>query len=124
MRSPCSSASLFTATSAHAASQPNILFILTEDQGPHMSFLETPGVETPNMDSIAKSGVYFREAFVAYPVCSASKAAIYTGVHNHMNGLQGNTYNFFKPDAQVTDAERNRPLCQTLVHSRRVSDAH
>jgi N-sulfoglucosamine sulfohydrolase len=100
----------FTVTAANAALRPNILFILTEDQGPHMSFLETPGIETPNMDSIARSGVYFREAFVAYPVCSASKAAIYTGVHNHVNGLRGNTYNFFKPDSQVTDAERNRPL--------------
>jgi N-sulfoglucosamine sulfohydrolase len=101
-----------TATPADAATRPNILFILTEDQGPHMSFLGTPGVETPHMDSIAESGVYFREAFVAYPVCSASKAAIYTGVHNHMNGLQGNTYNYFKPDASVTPAERNRPLAR------------
>ncbi len=101
---------LFTAAVVQAAPRPNILFILTEDQGPHMSFLETPGVQTPSMDSIATGGVYFREAFVAYPVCSASKAAIYTGVHNHVNGLQGNTYNFFKPAAQVTVAERNRPL--------------
>ena len=95
-----------------ASPRPNILFILTEDQGPHMSFLQTPGVETPHMDSIAEGGVYFREAFVAYPVCSASKAAIYTGVHNHMNGLQGNTYNYFKPDSEVTPAERNRPLAR------------
>ena len=100
--------------SAIATPRPNILFILTEDQGPHMSFLGTPGVETPNMDSIAESGVYFREAFVAYPVCSSSKAAIYTGVHNHMNGIQGNTYNYFKPDVKVTPAERNRPLARRL----------
>lgn len=105
-------AAVALATSADAADRPNILFILTEDQGPHMSFLGTPGVETPHMDSIAETGVYFREAFVAYPVCSASKAAIYTGVHNHMNGLQGNTYNYFKPDSEVTPAERNRPLAR------------
>lgn len=112
---------LFVATPlSEAASRPNILFILTEDQGPHMSFLETPGVETPHMDSIAEAGVYFREAFVAYPVCSASKAAIYTGVHNHMNGLQGNTYNYFKPDSQVTPAERNRPLARRS----RIRDAY
>lgn len=97
-----------------ADSRPNILFILTEDQGPHLSFLGTPGLETPHMDSIARRGVYFREAFVAYPVCSSSKAAIYTGVHNHMNGLQGNTYNYFKPDSEVTQAERNQPLARRL----------
>lgn len=96
------------------ASRPNVLFILTEDQGPHLSFLGTPGLETPQMDSIAAGGIYFREAFVAYPVCSSSKAAIYTGVHNHVNGLQGNTYNYFKPDSEVTEEERNRPLARRL----------
>ncbi len=101
-------------TKTTAAPRPNILFILTEDQGPHISFLGTPGVETPQMDSIARGGVYFREAFVAYPVCSSSKAAIYTGVHNHLNGIQGNTYNYFKPDSRVTQAERNRPLARRL----------
>lgn len=48
----------------------NILFILTEDQGAHMSFVGTPGLSTPNMDRLAKSGVYFDRAFVNYPVCS------------------------------------------------------
>ena len=59
--------------------KPNILFILTEDQGAHLGFLGTPGLQTPHMDSLARSGVLFRNAFVAYPVCSPSKACIYTG---------------------------------------------
>lgn len=100
-------------TICFAAERPNILFILTEDQGAHLSFLETPGLETPNMDSLAKAGTYFRNAFVAYPVCSASKAAIYTGLHSHTNGIMNNTHNFHKPASQVTQAEKNQLLSKT-----------
>ena len=97
---------------AHAAApaKPNVLFILTEDQGAHLSFLGTPGLQTPHMDELARSGVYFNRAFVAYPVCSPTKAAIYTGLHNHTNGLLNNTPNFHKPAAQLTPAERNNAL--------------
>jgi len=78
----------------HAGAQtnrPNVLFILTEDQGAHLGFLGTPGVRTPNMDALARSGVYFHNAYVVYSVCSASKAALYTGLHNHANGILNNT---------------------------------
>ena len=92
------------------ASPANILFILTEDQGAQAGFLGTPGLLTPNMDRLARSGVQFDKAFVAYPVCSASKASIYTGLHSHSNGLLNNTENFHKPAAELSDAELKRPI--------------
>lgn len=95
---------------ATAAPKPNILFILTEDQGAQAGFLGTPGIRTPHMDRLAMSGRVFRNAFVVYPVCSASKAAIFTGLHNHANGLLNNTMNFHKPAAQLTKAERANPI--------------
>ena len=95
---------------AAASSKPNLLFILTEDQGAHLSFLGTAGLQTPHMDSLAKSGVYFRNAFVAYPVCSPSKAAIYTSLPNHLNGILNNTPNFHKPAEKLTPAELKNPL--------------
>ena len=98
---------------AAAPARPNILFILTEDQGAQLSFLGTPGLQTPHMDSLARTGVYFNEAFVAYPVCSPSKSAIYTGLHNHTNGILNNTINLHKPASQVTAAERNHVLFRT-----------
>lgn len=100
-----------TALSAAAAvRRPNLLFILTEDQGSQLGFLGTAGLQTPHLDALARSGVYFNRAYVAYPVCSASKAAIYTGLHNHTNGILNNTLNYHKPAAQVTAAEREAPL--------------
>jgi N-sulfoglucosamine sulfohydrolase len=104
----------------HAAEtrRPNILFILTEDQGAHLGFLGTPGLQTPNMDALAKSGVYFDNAFVSYPVCSPSKAAIYTSVPNHMNGLLNNTLNYHQPADKLTPAQVKNPLYQrNRVHS-------
>ena len=105
---------LLTSVSAVAATaRPNVLFILTEDHGAQLSFLGTPGLQTPHMDTLARTGLYFDQAFVAYPVCSASKAAIYTGLHNHTNGILNNTINLPKPASQVTAAERNHPLYRT-----------
>lgn len=96
-----------------AADRPNILFVLTEDQGAHLSRLGTAGLQTPRMDALANSGVYFNHAFVAYPVCSASKAALYTGLHGHTNGILNNTHNYHKPAAQVSAQEHGRLLART-----------
>ena len=98
---------------AAATGRPNLLFILPEDQGAQLSFVGTPGLQTPHMDSLARTGVYFNRAYVAYPVCSASKAAIYTGLHNHANGILNNTLNYHKPAAKVTAAEREHVLYRT-----------
>ncbi len=92
------------------ASRPNVLIILTEDHGAHMGALGTPGIKTPNMDALAKFGTLFRNAFVAYPVCSASKAALYTSLHNHTNGILNNTLNLHKPADKLLPAERNHEL--------------
>lgn len=91
------------------SAQPNILFILTEDQGAHMSALGRTDIQTPNMDALAASGALFRRAYVAYPVCSASKACIMTGLHSNTNGLVNNTNNFFKRADKLTEAEKKTP---------------
>ncbi len=90
--------------------KPNILFILTEDQGAHLGCLGTAGLQTPHMDALARSGALFRNAFVAYPVCSASKACIYAALHNHRSGILNNTVNYHKPAAELTPAQRRFPL--------------
>lgn len=94
------------------ATFPNILFFLAEDQGAQLGYLKTPGLETPNIDALARKGLYFKNAFVAYPVCSASKASIYTGLFGHTNGILNNTHNFHKPASQVTAAERALKLAK------------
>ena len=103
--------SAFAAPAAQpAGAKPNILFVLTEDQGPQLSYLGTPGLSTPNMDRVVRAGTYFDRAYVAYPVCSPSKAAIYTGTYPHTNGMLSNTQNFFVPADQLTPAQKSNGI--------------
>jgi uncharacterized sulfatase len=59
--------------------KPNIIFILTDDQAPWALGLSgDPNASTPNMDQLAKEGVYLSNAFTTTPVCSPSRASIMT----------------------------------------------
>ena len=87
----------------------NVLLLLVEDQGAHLGSLGTPGLATPNMDALALDSVLFRQYFVGYPVCSPSKACMYSGLYSHRNGLINNTHNLFKPASKITEAERQTP---------------
>ena len=62
--------------------QPNIILIVTDDQGyADLSAYEhvSANCQTPNMDRIAQNGVLFDNCYVSGPVCSPSRAAMYTG---------------------------------------------
>ncbi len=60
--------------------QPNILVIVTDDQGhADLSCMGAPDFRTPHLDSLASAGVRFTDWYAASPVCSPSRAAIMTG---------------------------------------------
>ncbi len=67
-----------------AAEQPNILFILSDDQQHDtIHALGNPDIQTPNIDSLVKSGVAFTNAYImggsSPGVCSPSRACLLTG---------------------------------------------
>ncbi len=69
---------------AAASDKPNILIIVTDDQGyADLSAYKhhAPDVRTPNMDRLANRGVLFTQAYVTAPVCSPSRAGWNTGQH-------------------------------------------
>ena len=72
-----------------AAKQPNILLIVSEDNGPDLGCYGVTAVTTPNLDGLAKKGIRFDRAFVTYSVCSPSRSTIYTGLYPHQNGQIG-----------------------------------
>lgn len=63
-------------------SRPNIIFILTDDQRWNaLGYAGNKEIQTPEMDNLAQSGVYFSHAIVTTPICSASRSSIFTGIH-------------------------------------------
>ncbi len=99
MRKPLSALSLAVALAipvlslslpAQAAStdpaRPNILLIVADDMG--QADLGSFGgeIDTPNLDSLAASGVRMSN-FQAAPACSPTRAALLTGVDPHLAGL-------------------------------------
>lgn len=60
--------------------RPNIVFILTDDQGAWaMGCAGNGEVKTPNLDRLAASGVRFDNFFCTSPVCSPARASLFTG---------------------------------------------
>jgi arylsulfatase A-like enzyme len=77
-----------------AASKPNVVILYTDDQGTlDANCYGSTDLKTPNIDSLAKAGVRFTQAY-AHTVCCPSRAAMLTGRHPQRSGVnswtQGN----------------------------------
>ena len=66
----------------------NILFIVSEDNGPEIGCYGT-SISTPHLDKLALDGALFRNAYVPQAGCSQSRAAFLTGLYPHQNGQIG-----------------------------------
>ena len=89
------------------AASPNILFILSDDQGAWaMRCAGNDEMVTPNLDRLAASGVRFDNFFCASPVCSPARASILTGRIPSQHGVQdflrsGNSRFLPNDDAEI-----------------------
>ena len=87
--------------------RPNILFILSDDQGAWaMRCAGNEEMVTPNLDRLAASGVRFDNFFCASPVCSPARASILTGRIPSQHGVQdflraGNSRHLDNDDAEI-----------------------
>jgi arylsulfatase A-like enzyme len=78
------------ATAAAPPKQYNMVFVLVDDlRYDSMGFL-TPGLQTPNINFLAKNGVYFPNAVVTSALCSPSRATILTGQTARNHGVIDN----------------------------------
>ena len=72
-----------------SAERPNILFIVSEDNGPELGCYGDRFAKTPTLDAMAARGVRFERAFVPFSVCSPSRACFLTGLWPQQNGHLG-----------------------------------
>ena len=89
----CTSLILFSLAVQASGNQPNIIWIIAEDQSDHFGSYGETLAKTPHVDRLSAEGAKFTRAFVTAPVCSPSRSAIITGMyqtsigaHNHRSG--------------------------------------
>ena len=76
---------------AAANPKPNILFILTDDQGyGDVGRHGHPLLKTPHQDALHDQSVRFENFYVS-PSCSPTRAALMTGMHEFRNGVTHTT---------------------------------
>jgi N-sulfoglucosamine sulfohydrolase len=80
---------LFIGLQVTAVEQPNILFIVSEDNSAQIGCYGDSRVTTPHLDSLAANGVRYDRAYVPYSVCSPSRAAYLTGLYTRQTGHVG-----------------------------------
>src|SRR4051812_33753790 len=74
------SVAMVTSSTAAAMKKPNILIVLADDVGwAEFGFQGNKDIPTPNIDSIANSGIRFPQGYVAATYCSPSRAGLMTG---------------------------------------------
>ena len=99
------------------AKQPlNVVLILTDDQGAHLSSLGTKGIATPYTDELARNGMLFTNAFAVVPSCSPSRSSIMTGMFPHANGHWRNTITPKLSDGDKEFTRESSTIDQVGIH--------
>jgi arylsulfatase A-like enzyme len=67
--------------------KPNVIVLLADDLGKYdISLYGGKDVPTPNIDTLAASGVTFTDGYVTAPICSPSRAGLLTGRYQQRFG--------------------------------------
>ena len=72
---------------AHSSRRPNVILILTDDQGyGDVGVHGNDVLRTPNLDRLAREGVRIKEFYVT-PLCATTRASLLTGRYNQRTGV-------------------------------------
>ncbi|MBT3380281.1 MAG: sulfatase-like hydrolase/transferase [Lentisphaerae bacterium] len=97
-----------------AETGPNILLLMTDQQ--RYDSLGCYGAEfahTPNLDRLAAEGALFERCYVNNPICTPSRASLFTGKHLHGHGVYRLYDNL--PEDEVLFPERLQALGYTTA---------
>jgi arylsulfatase A-like enzyme len=87
---------------AEEESKPNVLFIAIDDMNDGITlFGKDRPFKTPNLEKLAKRGVFFSRAYCSSPACNPSRASVLTGKRPHLTGVYGNKTNWRKACREV-----------------------
>ncbi|MBF12574.1 MAG: N-acetylgalactosamine 6-sulfate sulfatase [Flavobacteriaceae bacterium] len=81
---------LFSQKPYNSVKKPNIIIILTDDQGyADVSYSGLKDLMTPNIDMLREDGMRFNYFYTNSPVCSPTRASIMTGKYPDKVGVPG-----------------------------------
>ena len=70
-----------------ANDRPNIVMIVSDDQGYNDLGILGNGIKTPALDRLAKEGTRLTNFYVSWPACTPSRASLLTGRYPQRNGI-------------------------------------
>ena len=76
-------------TSEAELHRPNLLLLVSDDQGTVLGCYGSQGVQTPELDALAAEGTRFTRAYAPSAVCTPSRSTIYTGLMPAHHGATG-----------------------------------
>ena len=80
---------LLAVFAADPAPRPNLLILLTDDQGyGDAAFQGHPVLKTPHLDKLAASGLKLTQCYASAPVCSPSRAGLMSGQHPYRHAIR------------------------------------
>jgi arylsulfatase A-like enzyme len=101
-------------TNAQKTEKPNIIIILTDDQGyGDVGFNGNKQLKTPNLDRLAANGVVFTNGYASYAVCGPSRAGLITGRYQDRFGYSRNPL-FAPKDASIGLPLEEETLAEAL----------
>jgi len=75
-------------TLALGAGRPNVLLIVSDDQGYHdLGCYGNADIKTPHLDKLAAGGVRLTDFYVTWPACTPSRGSLLTGRYPQRNGI-------------------------------------
>ncbi len=81
------------AQAAEEAQKPNIILVMTDDQGwGQMGYYNHPVLKTPNLDAMAANGLRFDRFYAGAASCSPTRATVMTGRSNDRTGVLNHGY--------------------------------
>lgn len=100
--------SLFSCEQSIDNERPNIILIMTDDQGwGQTGYYDHPVLQTPNLDAMAKNGLRFDRFYAGAPVCSPTRASVLTGRTNDRTGVLDHGYALRKQEKTIAVALKN-----------------
>ena len=93
--------------------KPNIIYILADDLGyGDLSLTGQEKFSTPNIDKLAKDGMFFTQHYSGSTVCAPSRSSLMTGQHTGNTFIRGNKE--IEPEGQYPIADNEITVAELL----------